>query len=68
MAFSTANLILFVFLLPISIRFHYIDHLVANRMAPSMCPDPSGTRCGSWFQAILCHMCAYFLLVFIRSA
>jgi len=32
--------------------FYYIslpDHLVANRMAPSMCPDPCGTRWGSWF-------------------
>jgi len=27
-----AILILFVFLLPISIRFHYLDHLVANNM------------------------------------
>jgi len=33
---STAILILFVFLLPITIRFHYLDHQVANRMAPSM--------------------------------
>jgi len=40
MAFSTAILILFVFLLPNSIRFRYLDHLVANRMAPSMCLDP----------------------------
>ena len=36
MAFSTAILIFFVFLLPLSIRFRYLDHLVANRMAPSM--------------------------------
>jgi len=45
-AFSTAILILFVFLLPISIRprFRYLDHLVANRMAPSVGPDPCGTR------------------------
>jgi len=34
-AFSTALLTLFVFLLPISIRLRYLDHLVANRMAPS---------------------------------
>jgi len=40
LAFSTAILILFVFLLPIYIRFRYLDHLVANRMAPSMCLDP----------------------------
>jgi len=37
LAFLTAVLILFVFLLPISIRFRY--HLVANRMALSMCLD-----------------------------
>ena len=53
LAFSTAVLILFMFLLHISIRFHYLSHLVANRMAPYMCPDPCGTRWGSWFQAIL---------------
>jgi len=58
LAFMTAILILFVFLLPISIRFRYRDHLVANRMAPSMCPDPSGTRRGSWFQPVLCHISA----------
>jgi len=44
LAFLTAILILLVFLLPISIRFRYFDHLVANRMAPSMCLDPCGTR------------------------
>ena len=53
MAFSTAILILFVFLLPISFRFHYLDHLVANRMAPSVCLNPHGTRRSSWFQTIL---------------
>ena len=66
LAFSTAILILFVFLLPISIMFRYLDHLIANRMAPSMCPDPCGTRWGSWFQGILYHISAY--LVFMRSA
>jgi len=50
LAFSTAILILFVFLLPISIRFRYLDHVVANRTAPSMCPDPHGTRWGSFKQ------------------
>ena len=40
LASSTAILILFVILLPISNRFRYLDHLVANSMAPSMCPDP----------------------------
>ena len=64
LALSTAILLLFVFLLPISIRFRYLDHLVANRMAPSMCPDPCGTRWGSWFQAILCHISAYFHRIF----
>jgi len=58
LAFSTAILILFVFLLAISIRFRYRDNLVANRMAPSVCPDPCGTRRGSWFQAILYHISA----------
>ena len=29
--------LLFVLLLPISIRFRYLDHLFANRMAPSVC-------------------------------
>ena len=48
LAFSTAILILFMFLLPISIRFRYLDHPFANRMAPSVCPpDPSGTRWGT---------------------
>jgi len=42
--FPTAILILFVFLLPPSIRFRYLDHLVANRIAPSMCLDPCETR------------------------
>ena len=40
-----------VFLLPISVRFRYHDHLVANRMASSMCPDPCGTRWDSWFSS-----------------
>jgi len=64
LAFSTAILILFVFLLPISIRFRYLDHLIANRIAPSMCLDPCGTRWDSWFQAILYHICAYFCRIF----
>jgi len=67
LAFSTAILILFVFLLPISVRFRYLDHLLANRMAPSMCPDRCGTRWGSWFQAILYHISAAYL-VLMRSA
>jgi len=65
--FLTAILILFVFLLPISIRFRYLDHLVANRMAPSMCVDPCGTRWGSWFQAVLYRISVAYL-AFMRSA
>ena len=41
-----------------------LDHLVANRMAPSKCPDPCGTRWGSWFQAILYDISAYFCRIF----
>ena len=67
LAFSTAVLILFVILLPISIRFRYLDHLIANRMAPPMCPNPCGTRWRSWFQAILYHISAAYL-AFMRSA
>ena len=37
-------LILFAFLLPLSIRICYLNHLVANRMGPSMCPNPCGTK------------------------
>ena len=66
LAFSTPIVILFVFLLPISIRFRYLYHLVANRMAPSMCLDPCGTRWSSWFQAILYHISAAYL-VFMPS-
>jgi len=66
-AFLTAFLILFVFLLLISIRFRYLDHLIANRMAHSVCQDPCGTTWGSCFQAILYHVSAAYL-VFMRSA
>jgi len=52
---------------PISTRFRYLDHLTANRMAPSMCLDPCGTGWGSWFQAILYHISAAYL-VFMWSA
>ena len=67
LAFSTAISVFFVLLLPISIRFCYPDHLVANRMAPSMCLDPCGKRWGSLFQAILYHISAAYS-VCIRSA
>ena len=53
-----------VFLLHVSIRFHYLDHLVANRMTPSISPDPRATRWGSWFQAILYDISAYFCRIF----
>jgi len=52
---------------PVSTRFRYLDHLTANRMAPSMYPDPCGTGWGSWFQAILYHISAAYL-VFMWSA
>jgi len=64
LAFLTAILILFVFLLPISIWFRYLNHPVANRMAPSMCLDLCGTRWGSWFQVVLYHISAYFCHIF----
>ena len=63
----TTILILFVFLLPTSIRFRYLGHLIANRMAPSMCLGPCGTRWGSWFQVILYHISAAYM-VFMWSA
>ena len=66
LALSMAILILLEFLFPISIRFRYLDHLVANRKAPSMCPDPCGTSWGSWFQVTLGHISAAYL-VFMRS-
>ena len=67
LAFLTAILTFFVFLLPISIRFHYLDHPVAIRMAPSMCLDPCGMRWGCWFQAIMYHISAAYLM-FMSSA
>jgi len=67
LAFFNGNFnIISVFLLPISIRFRYLDRLIANRMAPSMCPDPCGTRWGGWFQAVLYHISAAYL-AFVRS-
>jgi len=56
--------IFFVFALPISITFCYLDHLVANRMSPSLCLDPCRTRRGRRFQAILCHNSSYFRRIF----
>ena len=39
-------------------------------MAPSLCPDPCGTRWVSWFQAILYHIPAHFkhIWCFMSSA
>ena len=64
LAFLTAILISLVFLLLISIRFRYLNHLVANRIAPYKCPDPCGIIWGSWFQAILYHISTYFCSIF----
>lgn len=36
-------------------RCRYLEYLVSHNMKPSMCPDPCGTRCGSWFDALLYH-------------
>ena len=57
LVFSMAILILIVFLLPISIRFRYLDHLVAHKMAPSRCLDPCGMSWGSCFK----QFCTIFL-------
>jgi len=46
-AFSTAVLILFVFLFQFLLGF-VTSTMIVNRMAPSTCPDPCAT---SWFQA-----------------
>jgi len=54
----------------ISIRFHYLMHQIANRMALCLCvqcPGPCGTRLGSWFHVILYHISTTYL-VFMRSA
>jgi len=76
LAFSTAILVLFVSILPVSIRFRYLNHLVANGMAPSMCPEYSGPlwsveRGGvvgfEQFCTIFPHISAAYL-VFMRSA
>ena len=64
LAFSTVILTLSVLPLPISIRFRYLGHLVANRTAPSTCLDPCGKRWGSWFQVILYHISAHFCHIF----
>jgi hypothetical protein len=33
----------------------YLDYLVSCNMKPLMCPDPCGTRWGSWFYALMYH-------------
>jgi len=57
LAFSTVLLTLFVFLLPIFLLGFVTS--AKYRMAPCTCPDPCGTKWGSWFQAILCHIRVY---------
>ena len=52
LAFSTVLLTLFVFLLPISIRFRYLG----QQNGTMQVSGPCGTKWGSWFQAILCHI------------
>jgi len=64
LAFSTAILIFSVFPLNISIRFRYLDRLIANTMTPSMCPDHCGTRWGCSFWAVPYHISAYFPHIF----
>ena len=41
--------------------FCYLDHLVANRMAPSKYSNLSGTRWSSCFQVILYHISAAYI-------
>jgi len=60
LAFSMAILILFVFLLPVSIRFCYLDHPVANNGTIHV-SEPLWNKRGSWFQVILYHISAYFM-------
>jgi len=72
LAFSTAVIIFFVFplLVLISIRFRYLDRLVANRMPTSMCPNPverDGVVGFKQFCAIFQHISTVYV-VFIRSA
>ena len=46
LAFSMAIVIFIVFLLPISIRFLYLDHLVANRMVGNHVSGPLWNEMG----------------------
>jgi len=61
LTFSTAFLILF--LLPISVRFRYLDHLVASRMAPSMCPD----LCNEIGELVLSNSVTYFRIFLLQN-
>ena len=61
---------MFPLLVLISIRFLYLDHLVANRMPTSMCPNPverDGVVGFKQFCAIFQHISTVYV-VFIRSA
>jgi len=62
-AFSTTILVLFVFLLPISIRFRYLDIWLPT-VWQHPCVRPCGTRSDSQFQATLYHITAYFCHIF----
>ena len=60
LAFSTAILMLYYF--SISIKCRYLSHLVANRMAPSMCLDPCGVVRFKQFCTIFSHISASYLV------
>jgi len=72
LAFSTAIFkILFVFLLPISVRFRYLDQLLANRMAPSCVRttvEPDGVVGFKQFCTIIFPHISAAYLAFVRSA
>jgi len=65
LAFSTAILTLFVFILPISVRFRYLDCPVAKRMATPMCLEPLWNEIGiiSFKQFCTYYISAYLLFV-----
>jgi len=45
-------------------HFYQVSLLTIWLPTPSMCLDPSGTRWGSWFHALLYHISAYFRRIF----
>ena len=54
----------FYYLFLLSFIISSLDHLFVNRMAPCMRLDLCGTRCCSWFPAVLYHISAYFHRIF----